>query len=175
MKFLMNQSVSSNPPFFLRLLSPFVCSCGPIKGSRIGFAKFFRRNTTPCGCGDFPETLQGLKLCHSNLRFTFATGTIKHQARGDKSGAFGKRIRSFGLLPFPPLRQGELIIRLIGISARKSSQNIADEKKKSAVTTCNTECPCGFQFASEDSRFRSSADSRVCHTGISVTCSPTCL
>jgi len=47
-----------------------------------------------------------LKLCHSNLRFTFATGTIKHQARGDKSGAFGKRIRTFGLLPFP-LRQGE--------------------------------------------------------------------
>lgn len=115
MKFLMNQSVSSNPPFFLRLLSPFVCSCGPIKGSRIGFAKFFRRNTTPYGCGDFPETPWSLKLCHSNLRFTFATGTIKHQARGDKSGVFGKRIRTFRLLPFPLLHQGELIIRLIGM------------------------------------------------------------
>jgi hypothetical protein len=73
-----------NPPFFFCVfLSPFVRSCGSIKGSRIGFAKFFRRNTTPfSGRGDFPETLQGLKLCHSNLRFTFATGTIKHQATG---------------------------------------------------------------------------------------------
>jgi len=32
------------------------------------------------GRGDFPETPWGLKLCHSNLRFTFAAGTIKHQA-----------------------------------------------------------------------------------------------
>jgi hypothetical protein len=73
-----------NPPFFLCVfLSPFVRSCGSLKGSRIGFAKFFRRNTTPfSGRGDFPETLQGLKLCHSNLRFTFAAGTIKHQATG---------------------------------------------------------------------------------------------
>ena len=85
MKFLMNQSVSSNPPFFLRLLSPFVCSCGPIKGSRIGFAKFFRRNTTPLRVWRFPRNPWGLKLCHSNLRFTFATGTIKHQARGEKA------------------------------------------------------------------------------------------
>jgi len=174
MKFLMNQSVSSNPPFFFcvsyrRLFVPAARS----KVAELDSQSFFGEILPPCGCGDFPETLQGLKLCHSNLRFTFATGTIKHQARGDKSGAFGKRIRSFGLLPFPPLRQGELIIRLIGISARKSSQNIADEKKKSAVTTCNTECPCGFQFASEDSRFLSSADSRACLIALSVSCTPT--
>ena len=138
MKFLMNQSVSLNPPFFLRLLSPFVCSCGPIKGSRIGFAKFFRRNTTPLRVWRFPRNPWGLKLCHSNLRFTFATGTIKHQARGDKSGAFEERVRTFRLLPFP-LRKGELMIRQIGIDARKSNQNGADENKKSAVPTCNTE------------------------------------
>lgn len=73
-----------NPPFFFCVfLSPFVRSCGSLKGSRIGFAKFFRRNTTPfSGRGDFPETPWGLKLCHSNLRFTFAAGTIKHQATG---------------------------------------------------------------------------------------------
>lgn len=75
MKFLMNQSVSSNPPFFLRLLSPFVCSCGPIKGSRIGFAKFFRRNTTPLRVWRFHRNPLGLEtlpfqfafyLCHRN-------------------------------------------------------------------------------------------------------------
>lgn len=74
-KFLMNQSVSSNPPFFLRLLSPFVCSCGLIKGSRIGFAKFFRRNTTPLRVWRFPRNPLGLEtlpfqfafyLCHRN-------------------------------------------------------------------------------------------------------------
>ena len=164
-----------NPPFFFCVfLSPFVRSCGSLKGSRIGFAKFFRRNTTPLsGRGDFPETPWGLKLCHSNLRFTFATGTIKHQARGDKSGAFGKRIRTFGLLLVPPLRQGEQMIMLYVVSVRISNQNRADENKKSAVTTCDTECPCGFQFASEDSRFLSFADSRVCLIALSVSCTPT--
>jgi hypothetical protein len=108
------------------------------KVAELDSQSFFGEILPPCGCGDFPETLQGLKLCHSNLRFTFATGTIKHQARGDKSGAFEERVRTFRLLPFP-LRQGELMIRQIGIGARKSNQNGADENKKSAVPTCNTE------------------------------------
>ena len=33
--------------------------------------------------------------------------------------------------------------------------------------------PSGFQFASEDSRFLSSADSRVCLIALSVSCTPT--
>ena len=147
---------------------------------------FFGEILPLCGCGDFPETPWGLKLCHSNLRFTFATGTIKHQAKGDKSGAFGKRIRTFGLLPFPlfagcertsgqieDVRWSEQMFRLSDGVIRKSNQNRADENKKSAVPTCNTECPCGFQFASEDSRFLSSADSRACHIALSVSCTPT--
>ena len=70
------------------------------KVAELDSQSFFGEILPPCGCGDFPETPWGLKLCHSNLRFTFATGTSKHQARGDKSGAFGKRIRTFRLLPF---------------------------------------------------------------------------
>ena len=50
----------------------------------------------------------------------------------------------------------------------KGYQNEADVHKKSAVPTCDTECPCGFQFVSEDSRFRSSADSRACLMALSV-------
>ena len=173
MKFLMNQSVSSNPPFFLRLLSPFVCSCGPIKGSRIGFAKFFRRNTTPLRVWRFPRNPLGLEtlpfqfafyLCHRNNQTSGERGQKRCVRETDSH---------IQATPVTPLRQGELIIRLIGISARKSNQNRADEKKKSAVTTCNTECPCGFQFASEDSRFLSSADSRACLIALSVSCTPT--
>jgi len=64
---------------------------------------------------------------------------------------------------------------VVGIGVRKRLPNEADENKKSAVPTCDTGYPCGFQFVSEDSRFRSSADSRACLIGISVTSSPTCL
>jgi len=36
----------------------------------------------PLAAWRFPRNPLGLKLCHSNLRFTFAAGTIKHQATG---------------------------------------------------------------------------------------------
>ena len=114
-KFLMNQSVSSNPPFFLRLLSPFVCSCGPIKGSRIGFAKFFRRNTTPLWVWRFPRNSLGLEtlpfqfafyLCHRNNQTSGERGQ-KRCVRGT-----GSHIQA---TPVPPLRESELNFWLIGI------------------------------------------------------------
>jgi len=169
----MNQSVSSNPPFFLRLLSPFVCSCGPIKVSRIGFAKFFRRNTTPLRVWRFPRNPLGLEtlpfqfafyLCHRNNQTSGERGQKRCVRETDshiqatsvppfaKANVFLGRLRMFA--------DGELIYELSAGVIRRSNQNRADEDKKSAVPTCNTECPCGFQFASEDSRFLSSADSR---------------
>ena len=97
----MNQSVSSNPPFFLRLLSPFVCSCGPIKGSRIGFAKFFRRNTTPLRVWRFPRNPLGLETLPFQFAFYLCHRNNQTSGERGKSGAFEERIRTFRLLPFP--------------------------------------------------------------------------
>ena len=129
MKFLMNQSVSSNPPFFLRLLSPFVCSCGPIKGSRIGFAKFFRRNTTPLRVWRFPrnplgpETLPfqfAFYLCHRNNQTSGERGQKRCVRETDshiqatsvlpfaKANVFLGRLRMFA--------DGELILGIISWS-----------------------------------------------------------
>ena len=118
MKFLMNQSVSSNPPFFfLRLLSPFVCSCGPIKGSRIGFAKFFRRNTTPLRVWRFPRNPLGLEtlpfqfafyLCHRNNQTSGERGQKRCVRETDS------HIRA---TPVPSLRQGERTFGLVMLFA----------------------------------------------------------
>ena len=166
----MNQSVSSNPPFFLRLLSPFVCSCGPIKGSRIGFAKFFRRNTTPLRVWRFPRNPLGLETLP--FQFAFYLCHRNNQTSGELPfPLFAGCERTSGQIE--DVRWSEQMFRLSDGVIRKSNQNRADENKKSAVPTCNTECPCGFQFASEDSRFLSSADSRACHIALSVSCTPT--
>ena len=97
MQFLVNQSRTVNPSFFFassyrRLFVPTTFS----KVAELDSQSFFGEILPPFGCGDFPETLQGLKLCHSNLRFTFATGTIKHQAIGRPAKVHGE-IRLHGL------------------------------------------------------------------------------
>ena len=136
----------------------------------------------------FKQTPCGLELGYSNLLFNFVVGTIKHQATGRQNAVVQGTDSYMSGSPFPPLRGSEPSKRddwgyslwrasglAIGIGVRKRLPNKAGEKKKSVVPTCNTGFPCGFQFASEDSRFRSSADSRACLIGILVTCSPTCL
>jgi len=136
----------------------------------------------------FKQTPCGLELGYSNLLFNFVVGTIKHQATGRQKAVVQGTDSYMLALPFPlfaeanqargmteAIRYGEQVDWLLGRMFVKGYQTKRDENKKSTVPTCNTECPCGFQFASEDSRFRSFADSRVCHIGISVTCSPTCL
>jgi len=166
-----------NPPFFFCVfLSPFVRSC-----SRIGFAKFFRRNTTPLRVWRFPRNPSG----HETLPFQFAfylcrwnnqtSGDRKTKCGGSRNGfvhagysrppSSRKRTKQNGIRGYSQWRQ---LNRLYGLSVRKRQPTKTDEKKKSAVPTCDTECPCGFQFVSEDSRFRSSADSRVCLMALSV-------
>lgn len=152
----------------------------------IGFAKFFRRNTTPLRVWRFSRNPSG----HETLPFQFAFYLCRwnDQTSGDretKSGGSRKRIRTCWLLPSPSSRkrtkqdgirgysQWRQLNRLYGLSVRKRQPTKTDEKKKSAVPTCKTEYPCGSQFASEDSRFRSSADSRACLMALSVSCIPT--
>ena len=66
------------------------------KVAELDSQSFFGEILPPCGCGDFPETPWDLKLCHSNLRFTFVVGTIKHQAIGRPAKVHGE-IRLHGL------------------------------------------------------------------------------
>ena len=183
----MNQSVSSNPPFFLRLLSPFVCSCGPIKGSRIGFAKFFRRNTTPLWVWRFPRNSLGLEtlpfqfafyLCHRNNQTSGERGQKRCVRETDS------HIRA---TPVPSLRQGERTF-WVGNAVRWWRTDVRNYQMEWFVKATRTKrmrirnrqsspailnAPSGFQFASEDSRFLSSADSRVCLIALSVSCTPT--
>ena len=137
----------------------------------------------------FPKTPWGLNLTIPICVLPLPLEQSNIRRQGDKMRWFKERIRTCWLLPSPffaeanqargmikNIRCGEQVNWLQkGWLFVKGYQNKADENKKSAVLTCNTEYPCGFQFASEDSRFRSSADSRTCLIGISVTCSPTCL
>lgn len=82
---------------------------------------------------------------------------------------FGKRITYHWLTPPPPSRKRTKLTDLIRDFTRKGYKERADEIKKWAVTTCNTECLCGFQFVSGDSRFRSSANkSGVFHSLLSI-------
>ncbi len=182
MKFLMNQSVSSNPPFFLRLLSPFVCSCGPIKGSRIGFAKFFRRNTTPLRVWRFPRNPLGLEtlpfqfafyLCHRNNQTSGERGQRRCVRETDSH---------IQATPVPPFRQGERIsgqirmfaggepmleiIRWSDFVKETRTERMRQRNRLSPPAILNA--PSGFQFASDDSRFLSSADSRACLVALSV-------
>jgi len=148
-----------NPSFFFCVfLSPFVCSCGSLKGSRIGFAKFFRRNTTPLRVWRFPRNPLGLETLP--FQFAFYLCRWNNQTSGDR--------KTYRLLPFPLLRGNERTSWFYGLSIRKRLPYKAGENKKSAVLTCDTECPRGFQFANGDSRFRSSADSRACLIALSV-------
>ena len=168
----MNQSVSSNPPFFLRLLSPFVCSCGPIKGSRIGFAKFFRRNTTPLRVWRFPRNPLGLEtlpfqfafyLCHRNNIRREGTKAVRSGngfAHSSYSRSSSSRKRTKLLADWDYMLVKATRTERMRIRNRLSSPAILN-------------APSGFQFASEDSRFLSSADSRVCLIALSVSCTPT--
>ena len=83
---------------------------------------------------------------------------------------FGKRITYHGLLPLSCSWQRT---RLTGIGYGnvlvKGHKAGADEAKKWAVLTCNTEYPRGFQFASGNSLFRSSAiKTDVFHSILSI-------
>lgn len=97
-KFLMNQiRFLESTVFFCVFLSPFVRSCGLFKGSRIGFAKFFRRNTTPLWVWRFPRNPLGPET----LPFQFAVYLCRWnvQTSGDrktKCGGSGNGFRIIG-------------------------------------------------------------------------------
>ncbi|MBQ8959377.1 MAG: hypothetical protein IJ057_12915, partial [Bacteroidales bacterium] len=93
------------------------------------------------------------ELGYSNLLFNFVVGTIKHQATGRQNAVVQGTDSYMQATPFPFLRRSEpgkgngyLLWRTIGLAIWafvKGYQNKAGENKKSAVPTCNTECPCG--------------------------------
>ena len=119
-KFLMNQiRFLESTVFFCVFLSPCVRSGGHVKGSRIGFAKFFRRNTTPpAGVEISPKPLGAwnfaIPIC--GLPLPLERSNIRRQE--DKMRWFGKRISRHWLLPFVRVRGSELSQRadmVIGI------------------------------------------------------------
>jgi len=77
------------------------------KVAELDSQSFFGEILPPCGCGDFPETPWGLKLCHSNLRFTFVVGTIKHQATGRQKRCVRETDSHMQATPVPSLRGSE--------------------------------------------------------------------
>ena len=116
-------------------------------------------------------------LCHRNNQTSGERG---------KSGAFEERIRTFRLLPFPLFAGCERtfgqikdvrwwrmlwIIRWSDFVKATRTERMRIRNRLSPPAILNA--PSGFQFASEDSRFLSSADSRVCLIALSVSCTPT--
>ena len=157
-----------NPPFFFCVfLSPFVCSYDFIKGSRIGFAKFFRRNTTPLRVWRFPRNPLGSETLP--FQFAFYLCRRNNQTSGDRktkavrsgdgfvhagysrSLLFAEANQTNGMME--AVRWQRTNGLAVGIGTRKSNQNRADDKRESAVPTCNTESLYGFQFANGYSRF----------------------
>ena len=63
--------------FFCVFLSPFVSFLWLHQRLQIGYGKFFRQNTTPCGVEIFPKTLV-VWTCHSNLRFYLCHGNVSN-------------------------------------------------------------------------------------------------
>ena len=63
--------------FFCVFLSPFVSFLWLHQRLQIGFGKFFRQNTTPCGVEIFPKTLVAW-TCHSNLRVYLCHGNVSN-------------------------------------------------------------------------------------------------
>ena len=146
------------------------------KVAELDSQKFFRRNTTPLRVWRFHRNPLGLRnfaipICV--LPLPLERSNIRRQE--DKMRWCGKRITHHWLPPLSCSWQRTRLTDLIRGCVRKRTQNKADEIKKWAVLTYDTECPCGFQFVSEDSRFRSSAISRTCYIAFSVSCIPTML
>ena len=79
--------------FFCVFLSPFVCSYDFSKGSRIGFAKFFRRNTTPLRVWRFPRNPSGLETLP--FQFAFYLCRRNNQTSGDWKTSESSRRDSF--------------------------------------------------------------------------------
>ena len=63
--------------FFCVFLSPFVSFLWLYQRLQIGYGKFFRQNTTPCGVEIFPKTLV-VWTFHSNLRFYLCHGNVSN-------------------------------------------------------------------------------------------------
>ena len=127
---------------YRRLFVPAALS----KVAELDSQSFFGEILPPfSGRGDFPETLQGMKLCHSNLRFTFAAGTIKHQATGRQNAVVQET-------DYVPLATPSFVFAeanqtkwaWLGNVFVKGHNDRADEIKKWAVITCNTEYPQRF-------------------------------
>ena len=164
-----------NPPFFFCVfLSPFVRSCGSIKGSRIGFAKFFRRNTTPLRVWRFPRNPLGLRnfaipICV--LPLPQEQSNIRRE--GTKAVRSGDGFVHAAYSRSPSSRKRTKLLAdwdyMLVKATRTERMRIRNRLSSPAILNA----PSGFQFASEDSRFLSSADSRVCLIALSVSCTPT--
>ena len=63
--------------FFCVFLSPFVSFLWLHQRLQIGYGKFFRQNTTPCGVEIFPKTLVAWTF-HSNLRVYLCHGNVSN-------------------------------------------------------------------------------------------------